>query len=68
MRSQFDPVSPSIIIACLTEHLTAGVTGTVSGTISAAEKVPDTLSPPGLFPTYDAKPIQLAKLGNACHW
>jgi filamentous hemagglutinin family protein len=41
------------------------VTGTVSGTISAAEMVPDTLSP--LFPKYDARPIQLAMFGNACH-
>jgi large exoprotein involved in heme utilization and adhesion len=47
-------------------------TGTVSGTISAAEMVPDTLSRPqllavtGLFPKYDARPIQLAKLGNTC--
>ena len=39
------------------------VTGMVSGTISAAEMVPDTLS----LPKYDAKPIQLAKLGGACH-
>jgi large exoprotein involved in heme utilization and adhesion len=38
--------------------------GTVSGTISAAEMVPDTLSP--IFPKYDARPIQLAKLGNTC--
>ncbi len=47
-------------------------TGTVSGTISAAEMVPDTVSPlhfpavTGLFQNYDGRPIQLAKLGNTC--
>ena len=47
-------------------------TGTVSGTISAAEMVPDTLSPlhfpavTGLFQNYDGRPIHVARIGGAC--
>jgi len=44
------------------------LTGELLGShLSGRDPQPQLLAVTGLFPTYDAKPIQLAKLGSACH-